>query len=335
MVGGLAVSLTFSLMTFGEIRHGAAGYEFVPRLQAADLKSALHQTHWTAVALFVLLTMASVPLRAIQWGDIVSPRGSFRDRYHATAIGYMAINLLPARLGEVSRGLLLAYRVPGLSRSLSVGSVIYGRVFDILLVWFMVLPLPFLLHVQPGSRTFLIEGMVALTVLAWGAVALSWVAQKHGPWAGRQISNMLGDTVGAGFTRFCQGFGPGVGPPAITRAFLWTLSFQAVAAAAYVPVLQQVCPGIPPVSAAVFSFAAVSVGLALPSTPSGIGIYHFAVTTALTSIGATPAQAIAVAIITHLASLAGFVIPGLASIAIDWPSGLRLRQGLREEAEQT
>jgi uncharacterized protein (TIRG00374 family) len=331
---GLSVSVAFGLLTFGDFHRGPHGWEFVSRINSTTLVAAINQTHWAAIGLFVVITIATLPLRAIQWGDIVSPKGTFRDRYHATAIGFLAINILPARLGEVSRGLLLAYRLPGLSRSLSVGSVIYGRVFDIFVIWLMALPLPFVLHFDPSMKTFLTYGFLALTILAWGAVLLSWIVQKHGPAASRQVSRLLGETIGGGFSRFCQGFGTGVKAPAITRAMLWTLAFQVVSAAAYIPVMHEVCPQLPPVWSAIYGLAAVSVGLALPSTPSGIGIYHFAMASALRSVGASDTQAVAVAVITHLASLAAFVMAGLASIVVDWPSGLKLRQGLQEEAEE-
>jgi hypothetical protein len=333
ILGGGAISVLFGALAFGSVQHGPDGWHYVPRMEGATVREALGQLSWLSVVLCVLITMASLPLRAIQWGEIVSPRGSFRDRYHATAIGFMAINTLPMNLGEVTRGLMLAYRVPGLQRSTSVGSVFSSRMFDIFALWLLAAPLPLVLQIDPASRTFLNGGLVALTGLAWSAMIGLWIAQRQAATVGRWLTKLLGTKVGLVLSRFLDGFGMKLSNTAMLRAMGWSVFFQAVTAFAYVPVIHSICPSIPPVSAAIYGLAAISVGLALPSTPSGAGVFHFAMASAMQSVGATPAQGLAIAIILHLGALAGFVLAGVLSLFATGAGAFKA--SLRDEASAT
>ena len=71
-----------------------------------------------------------------------------------------------------------------------------------------------------------------------------------------------------------------------------------------------------------FALAVVSLGLAVPSSPSGIGVYHFALAWALRLLGANAADAAAVAVLTHLGSVLVFVGAGLVSLVADRGGGV-------------
>jgi len=65
--------------------------------------------HLGWVALFALLTASMAPLRALRWGFVLPrPKPAYSDRYHAVAIGLLANNAIPGKLGEAVRGLSLS-----------------------------------------------------------------------------------------------------------------------------------------------------------------------------------------------------------------------------------
>lgn len=315
LLAGVLVSVVCGLLAFGSFRHDPDGWRYHATITREAFVGALDQVSWISAALLVVITMASLPLRAIQWGELVSPSGTFRDRYHSTAVGFMAVNTLPLSLGEVTRGLLLAYRVPSLMKSTSVGSVLCGRMFDIFALWVLAAPLPFVLQVAPASRPFLNGGIAALTALAWGAMLLLWVAQRQRENVTRLLGKLLGPRIGEVLGRFLEGFGVRLSGGAFFRAMAWTIVFQAVTAAAYIPIIHAIAPQVPPITAAIYGLAAISVSLAVPSTPSGVGVFHLAMGAAMESAGATTPQAAAIGILLHLGAFSGFVLAGVLSLA--------------------
>jgi glycosyltransferase 2 family protein len=89
-------------------------------------------------------------LRAWRWGFLLRPHKEgirFRSLFSATVIGFMISYLLPGRLGEVVRPVLLAER-EGLSKGTTMGTVVVERLFDVLAVFLLflaaltVFPLP-------------------------------------------------------------------------------------------------------------------------------------------------------------------------------------------------
>jgi hypothetical protein len=88
------------------------------------------------LALVLALATLTFPARASRWRIILaarSPGVRWKPVWHATAIGFMANNLLPARTGELARG-YAASRLVGLPFAASIGSIAVERVFDGLIV---------------------------------------------------------------------------------------------------------------------------------------------------------------------------------------------------------
>jgi hypothetical protein len=88
---------------------GAGLYIFFRDVDPAQLWAYLRATPVTAVAGGVGLTLLSLYLRTLRWGLILPPSstGSRRGLFGIVMVGFMVNNLLPARLGEATRVLLL------------------------------------------------------------------------------------------------------------------------------------------------------------------------------------------------------------------------------------
>lgn len=88
------------------------------------------------IALYVLLLLAVHLVRTLRWGILIERLGhvSFKRLNSASAVGFMLLIVLPLRLGEFARPLLIARPPSGggrpLSRSGAMASIVVERIVD-------------------------------------------------------------------------------------------------------------------------------------------------------------------------------------------------------------
>jgi uncharacterized protein (TIRG00374 family) len=88
---------------------------------------------WLALSMSTMF--ANLALRAWRWQYLLEPLGHtrFRNAFRATAVGFAASSILPARAGEVIRPYFLA-RQEGMSATGAFATVILERLLDMLTV---------------------------------------------------------------------------------------------------------------------------------------------------------------------------------------------------------
>src|SRR5215212_3479150 len=82
--------------------------------------------------LALVLYFAGVAVRTVRWQILlrpILPKTSLRKLYEVVVIGYMANDVLPARLGEVVRAFVLNRRT-GVTKSAILGTIVVERIFD-------------------------------------------------------------------------------------------------------------------------------------------------------------------------------------------------------------
>ena len=85
-----------------------------------------------AFVLVAVLEGLQLPLRAWLWRYVLPRRISTQGaRYHAIALGALAQNVLPARAGELVRGLSLSQHCPGLGRTRSLTTVATSKLAEL------------------------------------------------------------------------------------------------------------------------------------------------------------------------------------------------------------
>lgn len=88
------------------------------------------------IVLYLLLLLLIHLVRTVRWGILLEPLGqvSFKRLNSASAVGWMLLMVLPLRLGEFARPLLIARPPPGggapLSRSGALASIVVERIVD-------------------------------------------------------------------------------------------------------------------------------------------------------------------------------------------------------------
>lgn len=94
-----------------------------PALQAADW--------WLLAAVFLLAPLINIGVRAVRWRILLQPVASLSvaSCASATAVGLLANNVLPARIGEFVRAYALARREP-VATGTAFGSLFLERMLD-------------------------------------------------------------------------------------------------------------------------------------------------------------------------------------------------------------
>jgi uncharacterized protein (TIRG00374 family) len=108
-------------------------------LRKADLHAvlaAMGAADPRRLAAYVGLLLVIHVVRTLRWGILLEPLGkvSFKRLNSASAVGWMLLVVLPLRLGEFARPLLIARPPPGggatLSRSGAMASIVVERIVD-------------------------------------------------------------------------------------------------------------------------------------------------------------------------------------------------------------
>lgn len=97
----------------------------------AEMRDSFHRANYLWVVLGGVVGMGGFVVRAWGWQFLLRPMGRFRPvrLFTPVAIGYLANNVFPARLGEFVRAYVVGRR-EGISKSAALATIIVERVFD-------------------------------------------------------------------------------------------------------------------------------------------------------------------------------------------------------------
>jgi uncharacterized protein (TIRG00374 family) len=289
--------------------------------------------------LAVLLATATFPLRTIRWRLILRDaegRGfPWTPLWHATAIGFMANNLLPARAGEVARAYVAQHQLP-VRFTTALGSVGVERVFDALLM----LALMAIAIVAPSFpantvvRGRSLSGLASAAALLFGAILVValLVVHRPAPWLallGRVTHRLLPARLADRLTHWAEGIVDGLAvlksPARFAGVVAWSIVVWGVNAAAFAVCFRAFGLDVP-LEAALLLQGIIGFGVAVPSTPGFVGVFEAATRVTLAVYAVDPSRAVSYALTYHVTTFLPITLLGLWSL-----SRLHLRLGeLRE-----
>jgi uncharacterized protein (TIRG00374 family) len=299
---------------------------------------------WLALSLATMFV--NLAIRAWRWKVLLEPLGptTFANAFRATAVGFAATSVLPARAGEVIRPYFLARTERHHGRMTATGAfatVILERLLDtitvlILLAWFVFIsgpdsavtnPVAFAAVKWAGALAGLISAaaLIVLFVLAGDPERLGRAVAR--------LAQVVPSRFAAAIAKVAEKFAHGLGairrPGRLLLALLWSF-----------PLWLSICLGIWAITVA-FGFdvpftgsflldAVLVLGVAVP-TPGAIGGFHEAFRVAATVFFSAPDEAaVAAAIVLHLFSIGPSLFLGLLFAA---QAGLNV-SGMRRLADQ-
>lgn len=130
----------------------------------SETVEAMRQANYLFIAGTVGVTLISVWLRAYRWKFMLDPikSVSVADLFSATMIGFMANNILPARLGEFVRAYAIGHTAK-VSKGAAFATIVIERAFDMVSLVFF---LGVVLLVHPVARGIKLAGVFAIAVCA-------------------------------------------------------------------------------------------------------------------------------------------------------------------------
>ena len=276
-------------------------------------------------------TMLTYAIRAERWRVLLQPVGPtrFRTAFRTTVIGFAALFLLPARLGEVLRPYLLA-RQDGLKATSTFATVIVERLLDlvtVLLLFSAAIPLS---GVQVG-RDVKLAGLIA-GAGALVALILLFILAGHPERLGRWVAvfvRWLPEGLAGKLAHFAQTFAEGLqvmrSPAHLGLAMVWSIPVW-VCITIDIWLTTLAFDLTLPAVGAFLVMGYLTVGVSVP-TPGGTGSFHYFYQLAMTSLfGADVTIAAAAAIVLHAVSFIPVTILGLVFM---WQDGLTL-SGLKD-----
>jgi len=272
----------------------------------AEIWSHIGNADFALLLLAVAVTTATFPVRAARWRYFLAPAqpdSPFRSRFAAVCIGFMANNLLPARVGEVARAYSYS-RLEPVSVATAIATLVVERFLDgvaILLLLVVALSSPdFPLGTLPAGLVAGIRG-IALVLSAVLAVALILLVFPRGSLGiiERIARALLPTGIAGAAVDFAENIVTGLaslrGWRLMLQAFAWSLGLWALQSLSFW--IGFFAFGIDlPYTAALLTNAAVAFAVVIPSAPGFVGSFHAGASLALTSVygvGAVPAKGFA------------------------------------------
>ena len=255
-------------------------------------------------------------LTAIRWQVLLRPakRIGTHRLFAVTLIGFMANNVLPARLGEFVRAYALG-RTEALSSSLSFATIVVERVFDgFTLLLFLVIglsfldPQPWLLWSAAAAGALYLAALgVLLGLRRPGGAALSARLVGWLPAGLRvRVSGLL-----ASFTLGLQVFDD---PRALLTVaglslLIWLINVAGIQAMFATFALDL------PVHAAMLAQAVIAVAIVLPSAPGYVGTFQVATVAALALFAVPEATALSLSLVYHAVNYVPITVAGLVYLS--------------------
>ncbi|HEX5131843.1 MAG TPA: lysylphosphatidylglycerol synthase transmembrane domain-containing protein [Candidatus Krumholzibacteria bacterium] len=286
--------------------------------------AALRRTRYLFLIPAIVFTMLGHFSRSVRWKYMMTPVKDCRigPLWTATAIAFMVNNLLPARLGEIVRAVVIG-RSERVSRSAAFATIVYERVVDvfvlIILLWYSMVTIsgpPWLAR----SAGILIAFNVALFALLFAMVR--W-RNRFRALLERALRPLPGDTrdrLHVSADSFIDGLGvvtqPRASLPIVALSVaVWGCAilgvyFCVVAFRLEVPLL-----------ASLFLIVVISLGSMIPSAPAFLGTMQYACVIGLAAFGIQRADALAFSTVYHATQ---FFPITLAGLYYAWRSHLRV-----------
>jgi uncharacterized protein (TIRG00374 family) len=298
---GVAISIAALAFVLG----GTDLAETANVLSRADLR-------WVALAL--VLYSFDLAFRALRWQRLLRPIAHVRylPMFAYLLVGYLANNILPARLGELVRSHYLGDR-EGISRAAALGTVVVERVVDLVAVVAIASVAHLVLSVRGMVGNVVLLGAAVtglfLIVLAIGIVAhripgldrIRAVVERY-PRV-RDLARSLQDGLAVAARPRT------IGEAIAVSGLSWTMAILAYAAVGQAIGIQL------SMGQAALIASGVALASAVPAGPSNLGTFEFAAKELGKAVGIEEASALALGVLAHVAILVVTSVGGAIAFA--------------------
>jgi hypothetical protein len=140
--------------------------------------ASLGEVNWVRMSPVVLLYFTTHIARSIRLQALLSEPIRLSSVFSINGVGFLAINTIPARMGELVRPYVLKekYSVPW---GASVAAILVERILDFSMLLAMLLGVSFLVDLP--SHTVAVGGQASFCCWGWSAVRSPWPPVSASP----------------------------------------------------------------------------------------------------------------------------------------------------------
>ncbi|MEO8605774.1 MAG: lysylphosphatidylglycerol synthase transmembrane domain-containing protein [bacterium] len=288
--------------------------------------AALAEANYWWVAAMVPVTIWSLYVRAQRWRVFLHGVGipPMRPLVSATNIGFLGNMVLPLRIGEVIRPVLLS-RLATLPLSGVLASVLIERIFDMFTILLLFGMSAALVNVSDQVRHWgwLLSGLAAAVA---AVIVLIRVQEQLALRIARWMADRLPSKFGTAAYGFAEGFVRALdtldSPAAYVRAFAWSIYLWIVISLVYAFGFWAFHFDVPALRGALVLTTLVAIAVSVPSAPGFIGSFQLGCVLALRIFGIDESQALAYSLVVHATQFIGCIAAGLYSLGKE---GISLR----------
>jgi uncharacterized protein (TIRG00374 family) len=259
------------------------------------LLAALVRMDVRFLLLAVVVYLTSMLARAAAWQTILNYKYGFGRVLAALNEGYLLNNVLPWRMGEVGRAVLLGRRSGG-SIFTVLSSILVERLFDLALALGLLFALlPLVAGIPNVPRTGTTIAVVLILI-----IAVLWILVRKPEWIESVVSRLPGGGRRwmPAWERVRQGLQALQDPRLLFKTLGWMALTWALAGVEYWLVMKALIPEAE-WTWAFFMLTITLLGGAIPSSPGYFGVFEAAGVLALSVFDVPKAEALAVSLTIH------------------------------------
>ena len=306
MIVAFALTALFIYLAFREVKW-------------VEMVHAMSSANHGLVLLGAAVGLAGFIVRAFGWKFLLAPVGKMSGwrLFSPVAIGYMANNLLPARLGEFARAYVVG-KQEKVSKSSALATILVERVFDgltlLMILAAVSLFFPYPMWVKTGGlivAAIFIGLSVCLTIVSiktsWGLRIIDIVFGRFLPQLADRLKSLLLDfVIGLNLKNHFL---------TSTLAFCCVMLRWAFEACIYLSVVYAMgLQDLVPLHGALFVMVAVNIACLVPQAPGFVGSVQLACIESLAVFGVDREVAIAYSLLVHAAFFFPITLTGIVCL---------------------
>lgn len=299
------------------------------KIDIAALGQALARLDWALLLAAIAVFLTTFIVRTFRWQSLLTPTKPvpFRRLFGVIFIGYMANNVLPARLGEFVRAYVLS-RKEGVRKSTTLATIFIERIFDGLSLLFILgalliaHELGFISaeHEFPASIQLAALGAAVVFVGAFGFVAALEFSPGFGGTLAKLIHKFAPATIAPKLESILGAFVEGVSCLRSARrlAFVFgaSLLVWAIEGSTYAMMGQAFHMELP-LRAFFITMVIVNLGTIIPSAPGFVGTFQLFCWMSLGMFGVTKEAAVSYGLVLNVAEYVPVTLLGIMFLAME------------------
>ena len=265
-----------------------------------ELIAALRLADYRLILLGIAMSVVWLAVRGLAWHTLLQEKAPYKTVFNTLNEGYLLNNILPFRLGEIGRAVLLGRKVNlGFWQVLS--SILIERALDLALAAGLLLStIPFVVGAAWATQGAFLSGVIVLS----GLVFLYLLARNR-EWTEQRFDSLgkrwsVFNKVGGGrLPAFLTGLTVLTEGGLFLRAVALMILDWVIAIFQYYVILLAFFPDAEFLWAA-FALGVAALGIAAPSSPGAVGVLEAALVGALSLFNLNPSVSLAFALTVHL-----------------------------------